>query len=29
MGKDDKYMHDLFFGSYSIPARLNMLNYHI
>ena len=29
MGKDDKYMHDLFFGSYSISARLNMLNYHI
>ena len=29
MGKDDKYIHDLFFGSYSIPARLNMLNYHI
>lgn len=29
IGKDDKYMHDLFFGSYSIPARLNMLNYHI
>lgn len=29
MGKDDKYMHDLFFGAYSIPARLNMLNYHI
>ena len=29
MGKDDQYMHNLFFGSYSIPARLNMLNYHI
>ena len=29
MGKDDQYMHNLFFGAYSIPARLNMLNYHI
>ena len=29
MGKDDQYMHNLFFGTYSIPARLNMLNYHI
>lgn len=29
MGKDDQYMHNLFFGAYSIPSRLNMLNYHI
>lgn len=29
MGKGDDYIHNLFFGSYSIPARLNMLNYHI